>query len=276
MKKLILGLSAIVLSLTAQNSIAFGPTGHRTVADIAQKHLSANAKAAIEKIIGKGPLAQLAIWPDSIKSDKAWRSCSSAWHYFSIDDNETWNKNIPRNKKGDILGALSHFEAVLKDEKVDKTYQCQASSEAPQSIKWQALAFYVHFSGDIHQPLHVGRRDDRGGNDVKVKWFNDNSNIHSVWDSKMLDLLGLSYTEHTAFINHPSDTQLSQWQSADYLDWAKESKSLRNQVYNFGNQDKSLPQLSYAYAYKNTDLLNQRILKAGVRLAGKLNQIFAH
>jgi hypothetical protein len=274
MKKLILGLSGIMLALTAQNAAAFGSTGHRTVADIAEQHLNINARVAIKKIIGKGPLARLASWPDDIKSDKAWNDCSSVWHFFSIDDEETLSKDVPRNEDGDILGVLENFEKVLKGRPGSEPYSCAASESARQSIKWQALAFYVHFVGDIHQPLHVGRRNDYGGNKIAVKWFDDYTNIHSVWDSKILNQKGLSYTAHTEFINHPNNSQLKQWQATDYLEWAQESKDVRGQVYTFNWDRNTLPELSYEYAYNNGDLLDERILKAGVRLAGKLNQIF--
>jgi hypothetical protein len=278
MKKFITTLSAIMLTLTVQQANAFGPTGHRTVANIAQQHLTVKAQSEIEKIIGKGPLARLATWPDSIRSDNSWRKCSQTWHYISVDDDEVLTENIKRDKRGDILAALKYFEAVLSDKKSSKkgrqTYHCKASESAKQSPKWQALAFFVHFVGDIHQPLHVGRRDDRGGNDVEVKWFKDDANIHKVWDSKMLDLLGLSYTEYTEFLNHPKSSDVHQWQSSNYLDWAKESKSIRSRVYDFGQSGGSEPTLSWQYAYKNQPVLDQRVLKAGVRLAGKLNHIF--
>lgn len=274
-KTIITAIAAIatIMLVSGQNAHAFGFTGHRTVADIAEQHLSAKTKIRVEKIIGKVPLARLATWPDEIKSDKAWKNCSSVWHYLSIDDNETF-EGLDRDPDGDVLGALENFEKVLKGEVGSKTYQCKAADSAKESIEWQALAFYVHFAGDIHQPLHVGRRDDQGGNKIIVKWFDDNSNIHSVWDSKMLGLLGLSYTEYSRFLPRPDKNQIGQWQSADYLDWAKESKALRSQVYDFGLQGNSLPELSYEYNYKNKDLLNRRVLKAGIRLAGKLNRIF--
>ena len=153
---------------------------------------------------------------------------------------------------------MSDFEKKLRDNTISK------------KEKWQALAFYIHFVGDIHQPLHVGRRDDRGGNDITVKWFGQPKNLHAVWDSAIIENQKLSYTEYANFLNNYSADTIKLWQSAEYLDWAKDSKAKRANVYNF-SEDK---ELSYKYVYKNTPILNEQMSKAGVRLAGMLNKIF--
>ena len=202
------------------------------------------------------PLAKLANWPDSIRSDKNW-DYAKPWHYISIDDDEVFN-GLLRNEAGDILQALSDFEKKLRD----KTISMQE--------KWQALAFYIHFVGDIHQPLHVGRRDDRGGNDITVTWFGKTKRLHAVWDSSIIENQKLSYTEYADFLNNLSADTINLWQNAVYLDWAKESKALRQGVYDLPENK----ELSYQYAYKNTPILNERVAKAGIRLAGMLNDIF--
>lgn len=245
-----------ILAFISLNAQSLGVNGHRIVARIAAEHLTVTAKANLEQITGGQHLAQLSTWPDEIRSDSAWDH-SHSWHYLSIDDDESFD-GLKRSDKGDVLEALARFEKQL------------TSPDVAVPEKKQALAFYIHFFGDIHQPLHVGRRDDRGGNDIKVDWFREPSNLHRVWDSAMIERQQLSYSEYAAFLDTVAAKKIKQWQSANYLDYAKESKQLRAQVYNLSE----LSKLSYDYNYKNINTLNQRMQQAGIRLAGKLNAIF--
>lgn len=246
----------ILANLPMKSASALGPNGHRIVAKIAEDNLDPDVKKVLMEITNGDPLAKLANWPDTIRSDKHWDH-AKPWHYISVDDDESFT-GLSRSKSGDVLKALSDFEKQLRNNTLSK------------EEKWQALAFYIHFVGDIHQPLHVGRRDDRGGNDIKVTWFGKSKNLHAVWDSAIIENQKLSYTEYAHFLNNYSADTIKLWQSAKYLDWAKDSKAIRANVYNF-SEDK---ELSYQYVFKNTPLLNEQMSKAGVRLAGMLNKIF--
>jgi len=250
-------VGAMAVSLQA---LSFGSNGHRIVARIAENHLSSEAKTAIFQITEGQHLAQLSTWPDEIRSDPSW-DFAKPWHFVSIDDDETFD-NYEHSENGDILLALAKFEKILADK--------QAS---PKKM-WQALAFYIHFVGDIHQPLHVGRRDDYGGNQVKVKWFGRNTNLHSVWDSGLIENEQLSFREYANFLDKITTTQIKTWQNSTYLDWAKESKSKRENVYNLGDSGIDTPSLSYRYAFEHKALIDECLVKAGIRLAGKLNALF--
>ena len=100
-----------------------------------------------------------------------------------------------------MLESIQRFTAVLRDP--------QASRESKQ----EALRFLVHFVGDIHQPLHVGRRADRGGNSIPVTLFGQETNLHSVWDTGLVDSEKLSFSEFAAFIDHPTLQELQTWQA---------------------------------------------------------------
>lgn len=246
--------------LLSSQALALGATGHRVVAKIAEDHLTPQARTAVMTITGGKQLAQLANWPDFIYSDPAWDHAST-WHYVSIEDDETVESYRPK-AEGDVLQALRKFEAILRDPKV--------SDEA----RWQALAFYTHFVGDIHQPLHVGRADDWGGNKIKLTWLGDASNLHSVWDSELIDHEKLSYTEYADFLSFITPQQIAQWQATGYLDWARESKALRKSVYDFGQQEGRSIALGWDYNFQHKATINLRMQQAGIRLAGKLNEIF--
>jgi len=263
--KTLLKTGVLALGLAAaQGALAWGATGHRVVAQLAEQHLTPEAKAGVAEIIGeRNLLAEVANWPDHIRSDYETWGHTTPWHYISIDDHEHFGDDLERSDKGDILEALGRFEAVLRDD--------DASAEERK----QALAFYVHFVGDIHQPLHVGNRTDRGGNDVKVKYFGKPSNLHRVWDEDMINKVGLSYSEYVLFLDDVIAEEQAKLTAARYVDWAQESKDLREQVYTLETDRAGEADIRYKYNYWNRDTMDQRLRKAGYRLAGKLNEIFA-
>ena len=115
----------------------------------------------------------------------------------------------------------------------------------------------------------MGGGNDKGGNDVKVSWFRTDSNLHRVWDSEMIDDTRLSYTEFAESLDIPTEAQIQQWQKATVRDWANESMTYRKDVHAIGNG-----KLGYAYAYKNFHIVRLRVLQAGVRMAGILNEIY--
>ncbi|WP_425389680.1 S1/P1 nuclease [Ekhidna sp.] len=254
MKKLILPL--LCLLITSQ-SFGWGATGHRIVGLIAETYLTKKAKKNIEKVLGHETLAEVSNYMDFIKSDATYRHMSP-WHYATIPDEKTY-KEAGTPEEGDIIVTIQRLMGELES----KTFTDQDEAFA--------LKCLIHLIGDIHQPLHVGNGEDRGGNDVKLQYFWENSNLHRVWDSQMIEGQKYSYTEYVAWINHPSDQQLTDWSSRNVLDWANESKRLRNQCYETMPEDMKL---SYRYDYENIELLNQRLLQAGIRLANVLNEIY--
>lgn len=247
-----------VLLLLAMSSpvLAWGPNGHRIVGRIAMHHLSEEAARAVECLIGPEGLDQVSTWPDEIRSDPNWKK-ADPWHFISIDDAETL-ETTARNPDGDVLEAMQRFAAVLRD------------AQANRQAKQEALKFLVHFIGDVHQPLHVGRRADRGGNNVEVMWFAEKTNLHSVWDNHLVENEKLSFSDFAAFIDHPTQEEIRTWQNATFADWVKESKAVREQVYKIGDG-----KLGFQYAFDNMPLVKRRLVQAGVRLAGLLNSIFA-
>lgn len=242
----------------------WGQNGHRVVGEIAERHLTDYSRRQIAAILDGDGLAEAATWPDEIRADPAWDH-AGAWHYMSIDDHETL-ANTARSEAGDVLEAMQRFEAVLRD------------PDATRQAKDQALRFYVHFVGDVHQPLHVGRRDDRGGNGIRVQWFRENRNLHSVWDEGLIESENLSFTEMVRFLDDPTPAELAEWGAAPYEEWVRESFCHREQVYDFGEGAASgpgdLPELGYDYAFHQMPLVERRLVQAGVRLAARLDAIF--
>jgi hypothetical protein len=250
-----------ILSLILLPALAFswGKTGHRVVGQIAENHLSPKAAAAVRELLGNDGLAEVSNWADEIRSDPATWKKADPWHYVNIPDGQTY-ADMEKNPAGDIIVALKRFEATLRD------------PNAPKEDKIHALKFMVHMIGDLHQPLHAGKREDLGGNRVTVHWFRnaEATNLHAVWDDLIIEQEKLSFTEWTRFLDHASPAEIKDWQASSYVTWMGESYKLRDRCYDFKPE---LP-LSYDYVYKNLPVVKHRLLQAGIRLAGTLNSLF--
>lgn len=262
MQKSYFNLSVIILtmllslSVHSPNALFWGQIGHRTIGHIADGMLTRKAQKQVKRVLGSETLAEVSTWMDEVRSDRAY-DYATTWHYCTIPDGMTY-ETAPTQEGGDVIWAI---EKIIKELK-----EGQLSPEQ-EAIN---LKFLVHLVGDIHQPLHVGNGEDRGGNDVKVQWFGSSTNLHSVWDSRMIDGKQFSYTELADWVNHPSKQEVKAWQAASVRDWAMESMSYRDQVYAIPENGR----LSYVYSYENFDLVKLRVLQAGVRLAGIINEIY--
>jgi hypothetical protein len=255
----------IVLVFVLQANICFGwgVTGHRVVAEVAQKHLSKKAAKAMEEIIGKEKLAYWANWPDFIKSDTThhW-DAASKWHYVDLPGyigRQEFEKELQQLKGENLFTQINALSAVLKD------------NTKPVNDRRDALAFIIHLIGDLHQPLHVGRDEDQGGNKITVYWFEKKTNLHAVWDASLIDFQQYSYTEYASFIDTRYNGELDTVKSGSLTDWFYESHLLSDKIY---AQSPNEAKLSYLYNYIFQDDLNKQLFKGGIRLAKVLNDIF--
>lgn len=256
MKNVILCSTLVVLSYSPA-AFSWGKTGHRIVGEIAQRNLDAKALKGIKELAGNEDLSRVSNWPDEIRSDPK-MGYTAPWHYVSIPTGKTYFDQ-KRNKDGDVIEALYRFEDTLRDPKATKEQ------------KLDALRFLVHMTGDMHQPLHVGLAEDRGGNSIKVKWFKTETNLHSLWDEDLVDFEKLSFTEYASYLNHYTKDEKKEWEKGSFIDWAKESQELRPKVYDLPESGN----VSYEYNYKVKPIIEQRFKQAGLRLAHVLNKIFS-
>ncbi|MBL7870660.1 MAG: S1/P1 nuclease [Cyclobacteriaceae bacterium] len=252
MKKPVL---VMICFLILTNGFGWGVTGHRASGLIAERYLTKKARTRIQQILKGESLAMASTWMDEIRSDSTY-NYTADWHWTTIPDGGRY-EDVENNPDGKVIMMIEKFTKELKAGKLT----------AKQEVEY--LKMLVHMVGDMHQPLHVGRPGDKGGNDIKVKWFRNDSNLHRVWDSEMIDDTRLSYTELAQSLGNPSKEEINKWQNSSVREWALESVSYRPQVYDIGNSN-----LSYPYSYKYLSLAKTRVLQAGVRLAGLLNQIY--
>lgn len=247
--------TAVLYLVTSVCALAWGPTGHRATGLVAEKYLTKKAKKALERILNGQSLAMASTWMDDVRSDSTYDYMAD-WHWVTIQNGETYEQSS-KNPNGDVVQTLERIIEELKSGKL-------SPGDEAQRVK-----ILIHLVGDLHQPLHVGGGTDRGGNDVRLTWFRTDSNLHRVWDSDMIDDTRLSYTELAESLYKPDAATISRLRSSSVRDWAKESMTYRQQVYAYGDG-----RLGYAYAYNNLPLVRTRIMEAGIRIAGLLNEIY--
>lgn len=241
--------------------MAWGVLGHRVIGGIAETYLTAKTKAAIKKILGTESLAMATNWADFIKSDRSY-DYLAPWHYI----------NLPQG-----LNAAGFYDRLKKDTTANLYTKLGfvAGELKKKSLSQEKKLFYlkllIHFVGDAHQPMHTARPQDRGGNDIKLYWFNTPTNLHRVWDEQLVEFQQLSYTEHVSAINHTTIAERQKWQQQPITAWLFESYQIAEKLYAGVKGD---DRLSYNYNYLHVNTMNQQLLKGGVRLAGLLNEIF--
>ncbi len=259
--KLSMKNTIIVLLLGIQLCTAskpfWGKTGHRVTGEIAQKHLSRKARKAVNKILAGQTLAQVANFADDIRSDTVYRYLDP-WHYVNYPGDMDYGQVEP-DPAGDIVVAIQKCITILEDD--------NSSTED----KAFYLKLLVHFLGDLHQPMHVGKKEDRGGNDIQIQWFNEGSNLHRLWDSDMIDHYGMSYTELANKLTNYSKKEIRVIQRGSVLTWVEETQEITNEVYQSVQVGS---EVGYGYSYKYWEMVEQQLLTGGLRLAAVLNSIF--
>ena len=247
---------AALIALAPLCARAYGPEGHLIAGLAAEPRLCGGARTAVTELGEGGSLGELGLWADRIRSIPAWRE-SAPWHYMNIPDDAAIAAFV-HPPEGDVLAAIERFRGVL------------SSRGSSASQRAEALKFLVHFIVDIHQPLHVGRASDRGGNTIELSLHGEKTNLHRFWDTDVIDLADLSISRYVARLG-PELARAER--SAVELDpevWAAESLALRPDVYDFGTGRT----LNADYVEHAQTITRQRLADAAVRLAATLNDLF--
>lgn len=251
-------ISILIISgclFNTHESERWGQIGHYVTGEIAERHLNDLAKARVNHILKDKSMAMATVWMDDIRSDDSYDF--DTWHYVTIPNGQEYDKSI-QEEEGDIIWALEKLISELK------------TGNLPEEEEREKLMLVMHMIGDIHQPLHVGTGDDRGGNDVCLQWFGDNANLHWVWDSGIIESFQLSYTEFAEELDSATPEQIDEWQNASVREWAYESMEYRDEVYDLPDNMR----IGYEYRYFKKDIVYKRLLQAGIRMAGVLNDIY--
>jgi len=259
MKKTFIYFVIIVFAFTqkSQASDDWGATGHRAIGEIADNYLNCKAKRNIKKLLKRKSLAFVSTFADEIKSDSRYREFYT-WHYINmpLDSNYADSK---KNEKGDLVTGIEYCKKIIQDKN---------ATDDDQAFYLKLL---IHLVGDLHQPMHIGLEEDKGGNDFKLQWFYKDSNLHRVWDSEMINNFGMSYNELADNADVLSRTQVKAMQEGTIIDWVDETHELTNKVYKSVEPDENL---RYRYSYNHFKTVRSQLQLSGIRLAKVLNDLF--
>ncbi|MFD2785461.1 S1/P1 nuclease [Hymenobacter rubripertinctus] len=260
MRKLLFPL--LFLLLTPLHLWAWGADGHRAIAKIAERHLSRAARREIQQLLGPESFPLISTWPDEIRYYPEGKD-TAPWHYVNTAsglNHDQYVQALNAQTESNAYQALQNQLRLLSD------------SGATQLQRLEALKYVVHIVGDIHQPLHAGHAEDKGGNDIKIKYRGRDTNLHSLWDSGLLDYQGLTYTEMARQYDcKVRRSTVRRLQSTAPAEWLWESYQASEQIY---REVPNGTDVNYAYYPAHAVLMRQRIEDAGIRLAGLLNELF--
>lgn len=268
-----------ILAILSVSTYGWGWLGHEIVGEIAQNRLNPTAAARVVQLLPdfNGNLSLCAPWADSIKSNHNY-DWAKPLHYINTPD---WQCTfIP---EVDCADGICVSSAIAN-------YTKRLTNLSDETQLNEALKFLTHFVGDIHQPLHVGFKADKGGNSIKGKFFGYNDNLHAIWDTYMLyDIIDEYYGHDNAqFISHLMDMANGEWAelakewSADAIgaenDWGSESNKMAcSHAYVYPDGEIHIEsgfKLGQEYLDFNRLVVEQQLVKGGVRLAAILNAVF--
>ena len=246
------------LLLVSISLSAYDGVGHRIVASIAYQNLTEKARNQADAILGKRGIIHESTWADEIRSDKKY-DYSYPWHYQNLRDSLTTAdlKTALENPKSDgehLFYAIDLMKSRLKKDKTDA----------------EALKFLVHFMADLHQPMHLGRKEDLGGNKVDWKWFGKTINLHSLWDGYMIENQKLSYSEFSQYLQDKFEPRKAEFKKFSVVQSIEASYALRTQIYQYDKSDTN----NYHYVYRFAESLDEMLYRGGIQLANLLNKIY--
>lgn len=251
-------LFILTISLFVTNqSFGWGQKGHDVTAYVAECHLTTKAAKQIGKVLDGHSLVYYANWLDNASHTPEY-AYTKTWHYLDMDEGETL-ATVSRDPNGDVLTAITEIYEKLK-----------AGGLSHEEEQFN-LKMLVHLVGDMHCPMHTGHISDRGGNDRPVLLFGHPSNLHSIWDSGIVEAAHKwSYTEWQQQIDR-QNRNIEAIQAGTPTGWLLETQQICNEVY------ENTPEgthVSYDYVNKYAPIIEQQFLRGGLRLARLLNEIY--
>lgn len=253
----------LALIIGAFSLISWGYTGHRTIGIITENYLSPKAKTAVQALLGDTSIADACTWADDARREPAFAATAN-WHFINLPSGlsyEQFKNFLDTTTTENAYSALLDAEKKLTDSKTSRQQ------------KIYSLKFLMHFVGDLHQPMHVGRAEDKGGNTIQLNYNGKGTNLHSLWDTKLLESDGLKYEQLGEKYKTIAEADVKKWQEAPITQWVWESYQLSTALYaEVDAMNKRV--IDDSYKQKHLPTIEVRLQQSGVRLAGLLNQIF--
>ncbi len=282
MRRLVLAIAALLALLAPVQAGAWGAYAHRQTASIALANVSPQVRAKIrallahEKELGtpQCPLKTLedaAVWADCVRGE-GWRwGYTAAWHYRTAPICQVFDPRSNCAGGNCVTAQITRAHRILADESL------------PAAIRLEALAFMVHFAGDVHMPLHSGDDEDKGGNDREADYgIKPGLNLHSIWDGPLAERAISDPADPVARAYTPAERAELAGGKPD--DWGRESWEIaRSFVYPTAFDTDNvcpgpLPEktaLSQEDIVRGVPIAKRRVVQAGLRIADLLDSAFA-
>ena len=248
-------MPAASILATCGSGFAWGPEGHKAIAILAERYMRPEAKAEVRKLLGPESIEDAAVWADQIR--QSGRPETAPWHFINIplrDSKIDLRRDCPGGRC--VLVKTQEFLAVLGD------------ARAPAAPRREALKFVIHFVADLHQPLHCEDHRDLGGNRLRVMFEGRPDNLHSVWDTGLVQEINSDPQQLAAELAREiTGQERAFWQAGDVSAWVLESHRLAQtaayrRIWIFGP-----PVLTRGYDDRARAVIKLQLEKAAVRLA---------
>jgi len=250
---------AAALLLLATSAYAWSEFGHRLVGELAERQLSEAARMQIADLLRDEPdttLASIAAWADTARDLPEYEATSRLHYVYLRDDNCRYDAQRDCRDGRCVVAAIPMYAAQLADQTL------------PRQQRIEALKFLVHFVGDVHQPLHAGNRADEGGNKFQVNLEGEGTNLHSVWDNRILRSAKLDRATYADRLD-ARRIEAARLADGDAAAWAMESCSmLASRAIYPPKPGKLAPD----YLVRMRPDVESRIIQASERLAAMLEQ----
>ena len=273
---------AALLALLPAQAQAWGFFAHRTTAAIAMENIQPETRAGIARLLRAAPelgvpgcdlasLEDASTWPDCLRKDY-WRwGYTFAWHYRTAPVCEAYDPRANCSGQNCILAQIERNQRMLADESL------------PANVRLEALAFLVHFIGDVHMPLHSGDHEDRGGNDIEAAYgIVPGLNLHWIWDGPLADRAITS--SPVPLVRRYTAAERAELGGGGPDDWGRESwETSRDFVYpnafdRPACDGEDLPEetaLTQEDIERAIPISQRRVTQAGLRIAEYLDAAFA-
>lgn len=245
-------LAVFIIGLPAR-SVAWGKRGHEMVAEIAFHFLDDSTQQIIKKYLGNLSIEEAANWMDDERGN-SYYNYMRTWHYLDIDKGQNYTPSSERN----ILTILHSALVDLRQYKTNKR----------KDIKRDLLLIF-HLVGDLHQPLHTGYAIDKGGNDVQISSSLMTGNLHSIWDSQIIEYLNITFDSCMRTYDSLATGQAADIKKINELKWMYDSRSYLDSVYSFQNNA-----LDARYMEMAGKIIRMQLVKGGLRLYSILHEVF--
>ncbi len=249
-------ITLIALSLFYSLSVfSWGKQGHLITGDIAQVVTKKPIQDSVNKYLEGMKWGDAATWMDEVRSDHSY-DYMKTWHYMNVEKDKTYVKSSEENVINEIDIAIDKLKNRSKLTK----------QEISTNIK-----VLFHLIGDMHQPLHVGYGEDKGGNTVDVDFLGKSTNLHKVWDSEIINEKKITTASLEELYKKTTPVELKKISKIDVTEWMNEGRALLPGVYDF---KKGI--IEQNYVDKNAEIIKKQLLYGGIRISSVLTSIFSN